>query len=518
MNARYVYTYSNMVRSIIESLLIDSDGHAHRAKVHLGLHEYSIYIITHTSSHQRSVMLKAAVYLLLLGFPRAAHSEEHCGGLQLDSWTDKEVVVEIHRNGDPHSCGSVKITAKELASFDTPGKCLSDLNKYDVESFLTRLLSDKLDDQSCLNLDDEEPSPGFFGYCDRGSRYTPILNDHGKLVRVPSGSLPCRFHTREGLRITSIDQFADLAMEKEQSCENQQTDCGKTAHIHVYGVSAGRVFMFAPSYVGEIFELPHVDVDSGLPVYVEVLNMDPRVFEVYNFFSKEESDHLVKKAIAETSETHKIKRSTTGAGENTVFSKITSESGFDTHGEIAQKVKRRCMMSLGFDKYIEGHTDGLQILRYNVSKAYTPHMDYMDDRRDSGGKHDYKSEFTGGNRFATILLYMTGFEAGEGGETVFSRAWPPGSSQSERKELPAALDELRASGDASVLKEGSWEEKMVATCRSKFSVRPNAARAILFYSQFPNGKEDQMSTHGGCPVLNPDKVSRWCVCCMSHGL
>jgi hypothetical protein len=73
--------------------------------------------------------------------------------------------------------------------------------------------------------------------------------------------------------------------------------------------------------------------------------MDPRVFKVYNFFSEEESDHLVKKAIAETSETHKIKRSTTGAGENTVFSKITSESGFDTHGEIAQKVKRCCMMS-----------------------------------------------------------------------------------------------------------------------------------------------------------------------------
>ena len=95
-------------------------------------------------------------------------------------------------------------------------------------------------------------------------------------------------------------------------------------------------------------------------------------------------------------------------------------------------------------------------------------MDYMDDCRDSGGKHDYKSEFTGGNRFATILLYITGFEAGKGGESIFPRAWPPGLSQSERRELPAALDELRASGDALVLEEGSWEEKMVATRREGY--------------------------------------------------
>jgi hypothetical protein len=125
-----------------------------------------------------------------------------------------------------------------------------------------------------------------------------------------------------------------------------------------------------------------------------VLNTNPRVFEIYNFFSKEESDELVAKALAETSETHRIKRSTTGTGENTVFNKRTSESGFDTHGKTAQKVKRRCMKVLGFDEYIEGHTDGLQILRYNATKAYTPHMDYMKDRT-GRNSHDYESEFRG---------------------------------------------------------------------------------------------------------------------------
>jgi len=37
------------------------------------------------------------------------------------------------------------------------------------------------------------------------------------------------------------------------------------------------------------------------------------------------------------------------------------------------------MNALGFDEYIEAHTDGLQILRYNISKAYNSHLDWIDD-------------------------------------------------------------------------------------------------------------------------------------------
>jgi len=127
-------------------------------------------------------------------------------------------------------------------------------------------------------------------------------------------------------------------------------------------------------------------------------------------------------------------------------------------------------------------------------------MDYMEDK---GGlsSFDFESQFKGGNRFATILLYMTDMEEGEGGETVFPKAWPPLLPESERKELEQAINDLRASGDTDMLQKDSWEEKMVAKCRSKFFVRPNSARAVLFYSQFPNGAEDPMSKHGGCPVL-----------------
>jgi hypothetical protein len=155
------------------------------------------------------------------------------------------------------------------------------------------------------------------------------------------------------------------------------------------------------------------------------------------------------------------------------------------------------------DEYIESHADGLQILRYNMSTAYTPHMDYLDDPK--VGSFDYDSSGTGGNRFATILLYMTEVGERNGGQTVFTEAWPPAVEKKDRVQIFDALKQLRESGDATILKRGSWEETMAATCRSQLSVRPKEARAVLFYSQHPNGEEDLSSKHGGCPVLGGEE-------------
>ena len=137
------------------------------------------------------------------------------------------------------------------------------------------------------------------------------------------------------------------------------------------------------------------------------------------------------------------------------------------------------------------------MLRYNLTTAYIPHMDWIDDP--SGVlPHDYDSGGMGGNRFSTILMYMTDLEPGAGGETVFTEAWPIGLPEDQRMDLNTALKSLRESGDAEgVLKHGSWEEEMVAQCRSKLAIRPQAGRAVLFYSQLPSGEPDPASTHGG---------------------
>jgi hypothetical protein len=102
---------------------------------------------------------------------------------------------------------------------------------------------------------------------------------------------------------------------------------------------------------------------------------------------------------------------------------------------------------------------------------------------------------------------MTDVPEDGGGETVFSEAWPPELEAHQRKTMAHAIVDLRASGDAAAagITTGSWEEEMVARCRSKLSVRPSHGRAVLFYSQLPNGEQDSMSKHGGCPVLKGEK-------------
>merc|ERR1712176_669777 len=146
------------------------------------------------------------------------------------------------------------------------------------------------------------------------------------------------------------------------------------------------------------------------------------------------------------------------------------------------------------------------ILRYNVSKAYNSHLDWIEDTTGQL-KHDYESGGTGGNRFATILLYMTDLGENDGGETVFPHGIPFNIPEEERLTKQEAREQLRKSEQGSVLKFGSWEEDLVATCRSKLAVRPHSSRAVLFYSQHPNGAVDKSSLHGACPVLSNQKFA-----------
>jgi hypothetical protein len=105
-------------------------------------------------------------------------------------------------------------------------------------------------------------------------------------------------------------------------------------------------------------------------------------------------------------------------------------------------------------------------------------------------------------------LYFTTLNEGDGGETVFPRVFPPDVAEKDRISEADGLRILRESGDTKgVLKEGSWEERMTVLCRTRFAVRPKALRAVLFYSQFPNGTVDPLSYHGGCPVLRGTKLA-----------
>lgn len=133
------------------------------------------------------------------------------------------------------------------------------------------------------------------------------------------------------------------------------------------------------------------------------------------------------------------------------------------------------------------------------------HKDYLTNSANEN--YNYDSSGVGGNRYATILLYMNDVDDHAGGETVFETAWSINTSETQRRvPLRDTINELRESGQIDVLKVGSWEEELAAVCRTRLAVKPRAGRAVLFYSQHPNGTVDDASLHGACPILSGTKV------------
>ena len=108
----------------------------------------------------------------------------------------------------------------------------------------------------------------------------------------------------------------------------------------------------------------------------------------------------------------------------------------------------------------------------NSAKSIAPHFDYFHDefnqRREKGGQ-----------RVATVLMYLTDVE--EGGETIFPDA--------EAGANPGG-------GDGA------------SSCAAgKLAVKPRKGDALFFRSLHHNGTFDKMSMHAGCPVVKGVKFS-----------
>jgi prolyl 4-hydroxylase len=121
-----------------------------------------------------------------------------------------------------------------------------------------------------------------------------------------------------------------------------------------------------------------------------------------------------------------------------------------------------------------GQGEGIQLLRYEKDQEYRPHFDYFFHK---------EGRINGGNRLATILMYLSDVEAG--GETIFPKVKPP-----------------------------SWQttEAGYSECAMKgLAVRPRKGDAVLFWSLRTDGTLDRGSEHGSCPVIRGVKyaATKW---------
>lgn len=144
--------------------------------------------------------------------------------------------------------------------------------------------------------------------------------------------------------------------------------------------------------------------------------------------------------------------------------------------EVIRRVEKRIA---AFSMVPADHGEGIQVLHYAVGQKYEAHFDYF---------HDKLNQENGGQRVATVLLYLS--EVEEGGETVF----------------PSALARPGAGGSD--------------CARSGLAVSPVKGDALLFHSLSLDGHEDTASLHAGCPVIRGDKwtATKWMRVGKIHGV
>lgn len=215
--------------------------------------------------------------------------------------------------------------------------------------------------------------------------------------------------------------------------------------------------------------------EEMLNMTMKVLSCAPRAFEIENFLSQTEVDHILYLTTG-----MKLHRSTT-AGDNTRDE--DRDSTRDTRTSLntwvyrerdlmIDTIYRRAADLLRIDEALlrprskeeyphmrssSSLAEALQLVHYDPGQEYTAHHDF--------GYADFSRKDQPA-RFATLLLYLN--EGMEGGATQFPR----------------------------------WVN---AETRDGLNVEPRVGNAVLFYSQLPDGNMDDWSHHAALPVRKGEK-------------
>lgn len=199
--------------------------------------------------------------------------------------------------------------------------------------------------------------------------------------------------------------------------------------------------------------------------HVQILSWEPRIFLFKHFLSDDECDHMIRIA---TPRVHRsgVSNAVTGASE---FDEVRTSSGtfFNRReDEIVGRIEDRVAM---WTMLHVNNAEGMQVLHYEKTQKYDPHHDYFSFEA---------GEDNGGNRMATVLMYLSNVE--EGGETVFPKVPVP-----------------------------AWQTKSnYSECAMKgLANKPYKGDAVLFWSIKPDGRFDPKSLHGSCPVIKGEKWS-----------
>lgn len=169
---------------------------------------------------------------------------------------------------------------------------------------------------------------------------------------------------------------------------------------------------------------------------------EPLVVVLGNVLSDEECDHLISLSK------DRIQRSKIGSSRSTEELRTSSSMFFqDGESDVVTRIEKRLseIMCMPYE-----HAEGLQILNYKIGQEYKAHFDFF-----SSGSHVGVSN----PRISTLVMYLNDVELG--GETYFPKL--------------------------------------------NFSVSPKKGMAVYFEYFYNDQTVNELTLHGGAPILIGDK-------------
>jgi prolyl 4-hydroxylase len=213
-----------------------------------------------------------------------------------------------------------------------------------------------------------------------------------------------------------------------------------------------------PIVIGTLLESHNID-DEGEQLLKPLLHLceHPSVWVAEDFLSTDECNQIIHAATSRMSPSHIYDTKT---GKDIISEVRTSLLTFLKREEnkLAELIEEELAALL---QVPPEYGEPLQVLNYQIGQEYRPHHDYFDPEKPG----NYRALAKGGQRFATVLIYLNTVEAG--GETHFP------------------LVDLK--------------------------IRPKAGDALIFYNLCANGALDEASLHASLPVIQGEKwvATKW---------
>lgn len=149
---------------------------------------------------------------------------------------------------------------------------------------------------------------------------------------------------------------------------------------------------------------------SGLPPFTKfrVLHFDPLVLSIDDFFTEEECDKYIDMSSGGSSDKILQSRSPTVGKDKKSMSQRTSTTWYHFYSGVPELMAKSTKL-LGLDNI--GRWEEPQTVRYRRTEKFTWHLDALGPNENRPNK--------GGQRVATLLVYLSDLSADEGGSTLF---------------------------------------------------------------------------------------------------